>query len=454
MPPSQDGVVEKTIPFSADIDILFVIDDSASTKDKQIAFTQNFKNFIDALDAFPTGRPNVHIGVVTSSINIQSDAGGSPCQPVGHDDGLFRHAGSGCSPVHGAFISDVANLNGPRTTNYDAGSNGGDGLEEAFSCIANVGDGGCGFESPLEAMKRALDGSHEENQGFLRDGAFLAVIILTDEDDCSTQDPALFNVSADEAGPQDFRCTKFAYQCDQPISPTTGGTYNNCTARTDSFEVDPAKYFQFLASIKDPSQIVVALVAGDATQTIMTGDLKQNGNDQKLALEPSCHTTIGGDEAIGRPAIRLKSFLDNFDKQGLFQTVCQSDYSQTLTDLGQLLFDAVSPCLEGDVDLRDSLGAVPGIQPDCTVIDVQDLHTDHEEQAIVHACPLQADGTPDPSAPHPCWWMPVSQADCPSTPTHLELKVERDGPPPTGTNTQVSCAVAASDGSGTGSGSD
>ena len=55
-------------------------------------------------------------------------------------------------------------------------------LEDALSCISHVGDAGCGFESPLEAIKRALDGRHPENAGFLRPGAFLAVVILTDED--------------------------------------------------------------------------------------------------------------------------------------------------------------------------------------------------------------------------------------------------------------------------------
>src|SRR5215470_10288492 len=60
---TQVGEVQKDIPISTDIDILFLIDNSSSTFDKQQLFANNFPNFITALDSFPNGRPNVHIGV-------------------------------------------------------------------------------------------------------------------------------------------------------------------------------------------------------------------------------------------------------------------------------------------------------------------------------------------------------------------------------------------------------
>ena len=42
-------------------------------------------------------------------------------------------------------------------------------------------------------MKRALDGSNPENEGFLRDDAFLAVIFVADEDDCSAFSRGVFD---------------------------------------------------------------------------------------------------------------------------------------------------------------------------------------------------------------------------------------------------------------------
>ena len=56
----------------------------------------------------------------------------------------------------------------------------------AGEVVALVGDNGCAIQGPLEAMKRAL--SAGRNPGFLRPGALLGVLIVTDEDDCSAID--------------------------------------------------------------------------------------------------------------------------------------------------------------------------------------------------------------------------------------------------------------------------
>jgi hypothetical protein len=49
--PAPVAVSIKDIPVSADVDILFVIDNSASTRDKQAIFAQNFPRSIS-----PSGR--------------------------------------------------------------------------------------------------------------------------------------------------------------------------------------------------------------------------------------------------------------------------------------------------------------------------------------------------------------------------------------------------------------
>jgi len=155
----QQGALVKHIPVSADIDVLFVIDNSASTIDKQTIFAQNFPKFVAALDAFPTGRPNLHLAVVDTTVDIATPGygmgtGGCPSPDPG-DNGLFQNTARvpGCTPPTGRFISDTKAPDGSRVTNY-AGT-----LDTALSCIAQVGATGCGFEAQLEAMKRALDGS-------------------------------------------------------------------------------------------------------------------------------------------------------------------------------------------------------------------------------------------------------------------------------------------------------
>jgi hypothetical protein len=431
LPPSQAGEIQKDIPVSADIDILFVIDDSSSTQDKQTVFAANFPRFVQALDAFPTGRPNLHIGVVSSTVDIGVGGFGS-CSPASLEDGRLQNTahGASCPVPNGRFLSDVES-GGGRITNY-AGP-----LEDNLSCIAQLGTGGCGFEAPLEAMKRALDGSRPENAGFVRPGAFLAVVFLTDEDDSSVKDKAIFSLPPDQAGPGDFRCQPlYAYRCDQPISATTPGSYTNCAVRTDSYLQDPAAYYAFLSTIKPPGRSVVALIAGDPKHDISTGPIPLP-NAPALQLQPSCTATINGGSAIGRPALRLDDFRARFGQNGLYRTVCQSDYSQALADIGTLLFQAISPCLGGSLDATDLDPNNPGIQPDCAVSEVTNLDSPEPTETRIPACEMSAPDVPNPTSRQPCWWMKDNPA-CTTT-TNLEIHVE---PPATaGTTLRVQCAT-------------
>ena len=434
LPPSQAGEIDKTIATSSDIDILFVIDNSRSTQDKQDVFLSNFKGFIDALGMFQGGLPNLHIGVTTTSIDVGAAIDVPSCDGSA-DDGRLVNTGSNCAGPTDRYISDIAGPDNSRVTNYTGT------LEDTFTCIANRGALGCGFEAPLEAIQRALDGSHPENDGFIRDDAFLAIIILTDEDDCSAKDPSLFGSNVADAGPGDFRCSRFAYACDQPMSGAVDEQvhdFTNCHVRTDSFLRDPASYFQFLSTLKDPSRIVVAVIGGDPTPNISTGPLTIDGQTQDLALEPSCHTMIGSDDAIGRPGLRLQAFVDQLGDHGLFRTVCQPSYAGALTDIGNLVFDAVNPCLEGNVDTTDTQPANPGVQPACVVTDVAPDGT----QAIVPACAMTDDHTPDPAGKRPCWWLATDPGSCPSTATHLTMTIVRDGAPVPGTDVRIACAIA------------
>jgi hypothetical protein len=430
--PVQAGEIAKDIPVSVDIDLLFVIDNSGSTGDKQTVFAQNFPRFVQALDAFEAGRPNLHIGVVSSTVDLGvSGVGGCP-RPAPNDNGLLHNTPNGsCAAPAGRYIIDVADPGGGRKTNYTGT------LGDTLSCIAQIGSSGCGFEAPLEAMKRALDGTRPENAGFLRKGAYLVVVFLVDEDDASIRDPLFF------AGPpqtSDFRAQPgFAYQCDQQISLTAGGNYTSCRVRTDSFLTDPALYFEFLSTVKPPGRSVVALIGGDPRATISTGPISTPQLQQQLALQPTCQATINGNLAIGRPAIRLMDFVSRFGESGLFRSICQPDYSQTLADIGQLVAQKVSPCLEGTVDTADIDDDNPGTQLDCTVADVQ--LDPVETETPIPPCEMADADLPRAGDRRPCWWTRPNPTTCDGTATQLELHVERTAPAAPGTSVRVRCAT-------------
>jgi hypothetical protein len=87
-------------------------------------------------------------------------------------------------------------------TSNIVGGKGGDPAEEALACIGPQGIDGCGMEAPLETMLQALDPNKPWNNGmngakpFLRDGAVLAIVLMTDEAECSVKDYSYFDPMA------------------------------------------------------------------------------------------------------------------------------------------------------------------------------------------------------------------------------------------------------------------
>ena len=105
------------------------------------------------------------------------------CSATGGDKGIFQFSPRGtCMATNlqagATFISNVGGQ-----ANYTGH------VADVFTCIAALGQAGCGFEHQLAAVLRALgaDGSPApaENEGFLRPDALLAIVVLTNEDDCS-----------------------------------------------------------------------------------------------------------------------------------------------------------------------------------------------------------------------------------------------------------------------------
>ena len=138
------------------------------------------------------------------------------------DDGVLSTRGrvgaAGCSASYPA-IFDFA----PGTDDPDA-------FATDLACVAALGTNGCGFERQLEAVLKAVSPSSatswtadgfvapsffggssghalDANAGFLRDESLLAILIVSDEEDCSAADTELFDQdSVRYAGDLNLRC--------------------------------------------------------------------------------------------------------------------------------------------------------------------------------------------------------------------------------------------------------
>jgi hypothetical protein len=245
------------------MDIVFIVDDSGSMKEEQENLAANFPKFVEKIQSFTTKsgeKLDWRLAVTTTGRNLTYSVA-TPFGPMAMtekgDDGAFRMKKE-CG-----------------TTKRWVEKNDPNAVKE-FSCLAKAGTSGASIEMPLYATELALvdrmkDGT---NAGFLRPDALLAVVILTDEDDCSREDNN-FTVS-DET-------------CDQMK------------------EVRPvAEYKQMLDTVANGAgRWATAVIAGDKQCSSAFGD----------AIE----------------AKRLKDFVALAGKNGTFASICDGDLTKALS---------------------------------------------------------------------------------------------------------------------------
>lgn len=180
----------------AQTDLLFVIDDSGSMKEEQENLRRNLAAFVAALAESPV--PNdFRIGVTTTDVHGMFGMAASfptnvaPFDQFGYAVPYAQGAIVAIDP--GALTSDA--LRGKplydQTNGYRMPPDGARFLTPAqvatFETNVLVGTAGSGKEEPLRAVELALGARVEDgtNAGFLRSGARLGIVMLTDEDDCS-----------------------------------------------------------------------------------------------------------------------------------------------------------------------------------------------------------------------------------------------------------------------------
>ena len=433
--PVPDRVDTWSIPVhvNRDLDILFVVDNSGSMAGEQASLAANFPTFIGVLQQIPGGLPNVHIGIVSSNVGAAGQASVPGCAGQGDDGNLLVKAG--CTGLTGSFISDVADARGDRVRNY-TGS-----LDTLFSCMAQLGTGGCGFEMHLESMYRALQPG--KNPGFLRPDAYLAVIIIADEDDCSTAQGAMFGDPTagvtSPLGPRtSFRCFEFGVECDGD-SPRTFGTHTNCKPRAQSpYMYEVGKYVDYLKSLKaSPDLVMVAGIVGvdDERHTVVVGpDPTTPANP---AVQKSCFLVDPADPNDGAaPPIRLGSFLRAFPVSAQ-TSICSPTLQGPLQQIAARIVAVIhDPCLKRP--LADVDPIAPGPQYQCAVVEVAHPRAATRSEVVVPAC---ADGDA-----RPCWRIASNPDECPATdgnPEQLAIEVVRDPGQgvPTDTYVEAQCVV-------------
>jgi hypothetical protein len=423
------------------VDILFVVDNSPSMDPKQEALVKAFPKMIEVLQKVPGGLPDLHIGVISSDMGAGGGESGGNCDVVLGNRGLLwgndpsvdpasqrnkyatvknlkNAAGAdGCGMGSGQrWIEDTLNADSTtRTKNYQ-----GD-LADVFSCLAtSVGVNGCEFEHQLQSLRVALNPSAEvnpKNYGFLRPSAYLAVVIITDEDDCSADPTSKTNggmfATRTPGDTASLRCAARGHVCGgrdipdyDPASGYSGqkpfvAKLSDCDAKdierqpsqNDQY-IDPTYQQLPLIRIRDMIDSVNQVKDRSSDQILAFGLIgwPQNGKldgveyridkdatskpaeQQKLwDYMPICSVSdqesADGNIYKAYGGFRLKKFLDAFKQENetnLF-SICQPDFSDALAKIGTTIGNRfVTGCIRSP--LADADANLPGIQAECSAI--------------------------------------------------------------------------------------
>lgn len=165
---SEEDFKQTAIIEPRKIDILWVIDNSGSMQSSQAQLTANFQSFINR---FQSLNFDFHMAVTST------DAINARCKTA--DERLRVSDGKKDFSLDGQCTLLSSTSSGVRIMKKDTPF-----INDVFVTNATQGIEGNGDERAFESFKQVL--SYNGNSDFRRPGAFLAVIILSDEDDFST----------------------------------------------------------------------------------------------------------------------------------------------------------------------------------------------------------------------------------------------------------------------------
>jgi len=358
------------------LDLLIIIDDSASMQDEQAKLAEQVPRLVSLLltggvDTDGVSKPvgdfpaveSLHVGVITPDLGYSTVPATNYTAGSGSSFDFFpttdcmRSGGNG----NAGFMQDTGYQGDPRVAceaqtppdgtlylDYQSGDNQ-TALVNDVTCITGQGTNGmwgCGFEQQLESI--LASSRNTANAGFNRDDALLAVILITDEDDCSTTDPRVFDVEERSSNP---------YQGPFADPPTDSLVQFNlrCWKHKEALQ-EIQRYVEGIANLKeDPSQVVFAAITGipekaaldrenfssdEERYRAILGDPEMvevpnplTAGTQGQQLTPACTASDGSGDAY--PGTRIVETALGLSKSNsgvgtVVESICAADYAPAL----------------------------------------------------------------------------------------------------------------------------
>jgi hypothetical protein len=306
------------------------------------------------------------------------------------------------------------------------------------------------------------------NPGFIRKDAFLAIVWITDEDDCSAKKPQLFDPSqqglTDPLGPlTSFRCTEFGVQCDK--NGRQPGVRKGCVPGFDWLEKIETYATEF-AALKPPGRVITFAIAGP-TEPFEVG---QEGSNP--VLKASCQSSNG----IAVPGVRMEAMIKTFGERGHFNkgiddqgrpvevNICSTNFGPAMKLLGEVLVATLGgQCISAPpltkagaiaCQAGDKFGPGGGTacratcldKVDCQVTEVINQSSPQEQRTVIDKCPpelfdpgIKQDACGDKC---PCWRIiPNKECNPSANGSPYGLQIMRKGEAVKGAVAEAACAT-------------
>jgi hypothetical protein len=509
---ASEGSLSFNVAVNKDVDILFVIDNSGSMAEEQALLSANFKSFIDVLERDDV-KANYRIGITTTDsgnprcpnstpeggrLGLSSCVDRAAAQEFSYLDQDFSYACSDYCQKDDSQITIKPTATAedptekPRTwlesTDGKTNVEGVASMVEAFQCFGPQGVSGCGFESHLESMYKALAASSDRNSsnyGFIRKDAILSVVVISDETDCSynpatkeifTSNKVFWDDPANDVAPTSAMCWNAGVQCtgDSPYSECHAENYDITgkpgAADEDAVLLPISKYINFLQGIEDAkrdgtnedAEVLVSLIAGvpkgyEGGGGLVYQDAEDPDFQSNFGIGPGCVLPSGDPNVPDQtavPPVREREFAEAFetdDKRNLY-SICQTDYSGALAAIADKLVQQIKPaCVESCI--RDLDPNTPIVDTDCQLFDAYDDPT--KEKTEIEACE-QVGGVWTPPAGATVCFAELVDPDGKQTPStldnmdptcavpgqNLEFKIVRVGSAPAGSYVTATCQLS------------
>jgi hypothetical protein len=438
------------------LDLVLMIDNSPGMAGKVSKLNSQFPKLIAALQDPSDGTlPDLRVAIIDTDLGTGGAYQSGSCGPKTLPDGTQSPFGD---------LGRFQMINEPAACTFNAGAefleyrNGqpvnytGD-INTVFACLAgNMGSLGCGEEHPLQAFEFALAargvGNERQQADFLRANAYLGLVILSDEDDCSAApNDGMFGDKSELRGESaSLRCATRGHMCSgkvltssppgYPTESSFTANFADCMARTDTCpnttdgwdhntdtsvptDCSPLKNVQHLAGeIKalkgDPeNQILVAGIFGwprtDADFQSAKYKIAPVPNPNTVDTQhptvydywPVCYdpdhmpasSTTDSDTGFDNTAagwgatggLRMSAFVDEFGDNGLKFSICERDFANWMKVIGDsIAMKLQNLCVNYKLVDQDA-DASNGLQPDCRVVFRTPQSDPNHPNAIIYA---------------------------------------------------------------------